>query len=656
MTFLENSVRYIFWLIDSLIYWINTVLFELFTLIAETRFDDTFFEVFYQRVYAILGIFVLFRVAFSLIQMLINPDLINDKQKSPGKIAMRVVVSLMLIIAVPSIFSFAYRVQSAVLGEQIIGKIILGNTITNDNGNTANKSVVEQGKFMAWQIFRGFLNVDAKFVDYDESTGKITPKSNVSSKTQKCIDNLNEAGSMNSDPFNKIMEDGCLHQKDSNVYVYNYKWIISTIATIFVAWMLIGFCLDVGIRVIKLGFLQLIAPVPISSYILGDKDSAFSKWTKSCLMTYLEVFIRLMIIYFVIFIISAIFTSGDLRIPQTSFVMAGLVKIVVAIGLLVFAKQAPDLIKDMFGIKGDANSFSLNPMSRINSSPLAKLAIGGAAAGAAGAVGNFTASRQAGRNIAQSIGSGLGGVFTGGARGMAAGAKAQTGAFAAGLTAGGIGGQHILNNQGTSFLGRTAARAQSAIGMQTQAQRQDKQIEAYNKYADLRKNIKDVAEGNKTKRMFFDNGRGGYVSFAMNADGSTSSAAQNYMRDHGVAPGQVLSADDFNKSLQNAIDSGASEAEITRRREMFDNAVNAVIDEDVSNSSTSIGAMFNESLRIINENSNDEVFANMDTSASASALGKNFGAAKEATTVLKSSEAYQAAHRTQDAIKGNNKK
>ena len=424
MTFFTDLIRGLFFNIDSLIYWVNGVLFELFILISETRFISDIFDVFYERVYAILGIVVLFRVAFSLIQTLINPDLMSDKQKSPGKLVMRVVVALMLIIAVPSIFTFAYDLQGAVLEENIIGKIVLGDT----TGSTTNVTTVkEQGKYMAWSVFRGFFNI----ADVDGA------------KAHECAKRIEKDGEpvfdVYSDPFANIQRGNCLNQQVNDEYVFEYKWLISTIATVMVAWMLIGFCLDVGVRVIKLGFLQLIAPIPISSYILGDKDSAFSKWTKSCLMTYLEVFIRLLIIYFVIFLSSQIFNSG-LSIPSTNTVMEGLVKIVVVLGLLVFAKQAPDLLKDMFGIKGDASSFSLNPMSRINSSPLAKLALGGAVAGVAAGAGNigkrlmdskktFNELKDSGKNgfgaftrtAAGVLGSGIGGIFGGAVAGGMAG-------------------------------------------------------------------------------------------------------------------------------------------------------------------------------------------------------------------------------------------
>ena len=48
--------------------------------------------------YTVAGIFMLFRATIGLIQMLINPDQTNDKQAGAGKLIMRIVVSIVLLI------------------------------------------------------------------------------------------------------------------------------------------------------------------------------------------------------------------------------------------------------------------------------------------------------------------------------------------------------------------------------------------------------------------------------------------------------------------------------------------------------------------------------------------------------------------------------
>lgn len=640
-----NALRSVLIGLDSVVYWFVSILYQLFMIISNaTIFDDATMKTFYQRIYVLIGIFMLFKISFSLLSMIANPEKLTDKERGIGKITTRIFISLVMLLSMPTVFELAGTLQTEIIDSHILETVILG-VRGDDVSSTQTTIKSEFGSELAYTTFRAFFY--PKDQDY-QTTGNSTIASS----------NSNTASLWNKAEQDKEISSlaQIVNEKNNGEYIFEYKFIISTAAGIFVAYILLSFCIDIGVRAVKLAFLQIMAPIPIILYIdpKSSKDGSFNNWVKMITTTYLDIFIRLIIIFFVVFVVGQI--SSITFAGSNNFILEQFAKVFVIIGALMFAKQAPGLIKDLFGIKGDANAFGdLNPFKKMAKSPFISATVGGIAGIGAGAVGNFMASRQAGRNMFQSLGSGLGGAFSGGTRGLVAGLGDQNhNGLSAGLRAGGVGGQHILNNQGTTFLGRTAARAQTAVGMQTLAQRQDKVVEAYDKYANLRKSIKETAEGNKTKRMFFDNGQGGYISFAMNADGSVSSAAQAYMNANHVAPGQVLSADDFKEHLQRAVDSGASETEIQARKDAYDNAVNAVIDEDVQNASTSIGAMYQESLRVINENSDDAVFANMSTDASASALGTNFAAAKEATTVLKSSEEYQRAHRTQSAVSGNN--
>lgn len=56
--------------------------------------------------------------------------------------------------------------------------------------------------------------------------------------------------------------------KSGDDYVMKYIPIISTIAGGFVIAILISFCFDVAVRSIKLGFYQMLAPIPIISRLI----------------------------------------------------------------------------------------------------------------------------------------------------------------------------------------------------------------------------------------------------------------------------------------------------------------------------------------------------------------------------------------------------
>ena len=145
---------------------------------------------------------------------------------------------------------------------------------------------------------------------------------------------------------------------------------------------LLGFCVDIAIRAIKLAVLRLIAPIPIISYInpKSSENGSFANWVKMVTTTYLDVFIRLSIIYFVIFIINSIIKNG-IDINMVDPIISGFTVIFIIVGLFFFAGQAPKFIKDALGLK--------NVMGNVGLSSI----LGGAAAltGGAGIKGALAA-------------------------------------------------------------------------------------------------------------------------------------------------------------------------------------------------------------------------------------------------------------------------
>lgn len=88
------------------------------------KMDASYFEQFATTVYVLAGVFMLFRTVISLIQMLINPDQINDKQVGAGKIVTRIITCIiMLMVFAPNGILFGQsglfaEVEDALLAEQ----------------------------------------------------------------------------------------------------------------------------------------------------------------------------------------------------------------------------------------------------------------------------------------------------------------------------------------------------------------------------------------------------------------------------------------------------------------------------------------------------------------------------------------------------------
>lgn len=399
MDWLTGVVRWLFFMLDGVIYSFIVTVYNLFVDIAETSiFTEEVIDLFASKVYALLGIFMLFKVSFSILSYIVSPDDFLDKTKGFSKLISNIIITLTLLIVTPWIFTQAMDIQRIILRDNIIGKIF---STTEINTNV----VTDPGATMAYQTLKAFYHLDTDA--YSECTGLET---GTIADRERC----KEVGFNNADNFESMeqslvyayntnsvslyMDGDLLNQKASDDgYTMNYMFLISTLAGGAICLLLIVFCFDIAVRSVKLGFLRMIAPIPIVSRVDPKKGKeVFDKWVKVCISTYLDLFIRLLAIYFAIFVITQMI---DLRFVDA---VTGLetdvnafVKVFIILGALLFAKQLPKLIEDLTGLKM-SGKFTLNPMNKLRETPLVGAGVTTAAALAGGAYTGFKAGQQAG--------------------------------------------------------------------------------------------------------------------------------------------------------------------------------------------------------------------------------------------------------------------
>lgn len=414
-----------FTFLDRIVYGLITFLYQLLLYLANLDLfgmsdlsnPDNVITNFSSRVYALLGIFMLFKISFSILQYMVNPDDFSDKGKGFGKMVTNVLISLCLIVAVPYIFSLAFEAQGTILKSNFLGQLILGNTTTSGESTSEslkdmnlNEEMAEDLQFL---VYGSFFSVDSSVTDKCSSGPVLGTKS--MAQDEECLNYLAErfesvggenklgdffaAGGADStarrfDAFGEVVNI----KTEDNKYLFKYMPVISTVAGGFVVVMLLSFCIDVAVRIIKLGFLEIIAPIPIISYMdpkQSGKDGMLGRWGSECFKTYLSLFIRLAIIYFAFFVVDLVAnqilaSSTDqiyLNEQAPTGLMAVFVQVMVILGVFMFAKEVPKLLENLIpGMQG-AGSLSINPLKKINESPLAAgaLAFGGAAIGGAAA-------------------------------------------------------------------------------------------------------------------------------------------------------------------------------------------------------------------------------------------------------------------------------
>ena len=393
-----DAIRTFFFLIDSVIYEFVGIIYGLLNEIANTTiFTEEIIDLFASKVYALLGIFMLFKVSFSIMTYIVNPDDFTDKNKGFGKLITNIMTTLILLIFTPWIFSQAMDIQRIVLKDNIIGKIF------STNASVSFFAGDNIGKQMAYQTFTAFYQIDDAFKD---QCTNVTDKDNCTlfGSHDEYRDALNMAQAY--EDISLLKNYDLLNYEKNDQYVMSYKPLVSSVVGGFMAWILIIFCFDIAVRSVKLGFLRIIAPIPIISRVDPKSKGVFDKWFKNCVSTYLDLFIRLLAIFFALFVIQQSFNmefvNAATGLPQEVGIFT---KIFIIMGALLFAKQLPKLLSDLTGAKLDGK-FTLNPFDKLRQVPVIGSAATTATALAGGAITGGIAGYQAGftgRGIAQGI-------------------------------------------------------------------------------------------------------------------------------------------------------------------------------------------------------------------------------------------------------------
>lgn len=440
---LNDLFRGLMFAIDNIIYSLIPIIYKLFIYISELNLleSSTALTDLVNRVYTLLGIFMLFKVSFSLLQYMVDPNAFSDSSKGIGKLVTNVLVAMILLVSVPTLFSKAVEIQSAIVESNAIGQLILGNsngngTITDEKLNAENIGIMARDvQFLMFGAFYTLNTTD--FPSCSSSTSgnnkelpNAIPFGTVEMALKnngQCLSEVNEGlasyenaaadrvtlasffkqaddngtitDSRNFSHFNTLLS----WKNDNGTYNINYMPLISTACGIYIVLLLLSFTIDIGVRSIKLCFLQMVAPIAIVSYIDPKEtihQGKLHNWASQCGKVYMSLFIRLATVFFTMFLVSAIASS----VMYTEVGNGGLNKEIQSIGgseytiwiytflilgAFTFAKQVPNMIESIFGIKG--GDMQLNPFK--NAGMLGLGGIAGAAGGLAlGSIGNTYAN------------------------------------------------------------------------------------------------------------------------------------------------------------------------------------------------------------------------------------------------------------------------
>lgn len=431
---INDLIRSLFALLDRVAYWALGLMYEiLFNVASADIFSNATIKNFYGRIQLILGVFMIFRLAITIIKGILNPDTFTDKKAGFGNVITRVVTALVLLavltpINIPSarteyeiqlnnnglLFGTLYSLQTRILENNTLGRLILGTTDNATGGSSSNDGTMtgadKQGErleksadIFTSTILKGFVRINVKsdggkdetnpedrvceYIDqktldvytaYDADPNEILALVNASCETQGGF-------------FEDILA-GYKRLTGKDKYIFAYMPVISTVVAVIFIWILLGEIITIAIRSIKLAVLRLIAPIPIISYIQPSKDGgSFGAWTKALISTYLELFLHLAVIYFIIFLIQDMIVNGIVINTGTGII--GIISMIfIWIGMFFFIRQAPKFIMNVLGIKSSGSNVGL---AAIMGGTAMAMGGGGAAGFALGALNGAESATKA---------------------------------------------------------------------------------------------------------------------------------------------------------------------------------------------------------------------------------------------------------------------
>lgn len=402
--------RLLMQLLNYGVYFLLAIMYQIFFNVASAQlFESETIKNFYGRIQLIIGVFMVFKLAVTILQGIMNPDQFMNPKEGFGNFITRVIVALALLtvlvpINVPDVqnansfekylnnngllFGTLYSLQDRILSNNTLGRLILGTTDnatgvdeSNDAANGTQKDKLAQSsRIFSSTILKAFLRINLKPTEAREDDDETKRENWYCNET---LDDQGEAAintytQLDVDPTTLLswefltadceLNDSWLSSLGNSVswipivglftsntrYVFAFNWLAACIVGIIFLIIMIGFTVDIAIRSIKLAILRLIAPIPVISYIepKSSKDGGmFSSWVKALTSTYLDLFLRLAIVYFVLFIIQDMIINGV--IIDEAGGMVGIISFIfIMLGLFFFAKMAPKFIKDALGLKG----------------------------------------------------------------------------------------------------------------------------------------------------------------------------------------------------------------------------------------------------------------------------------------------------------------
>lgn len=429
--FFGPIVKFLYFLIAKVV----DFMYSLTTNLNENLNLENYINQFTEKFYVILIIFMIFKITVSLMNYLVNPDSFSDKNTGISKLIPKIVISISLLLFINPAFELLKDIETTIVDNNIVDNFFSSNygTLTLDDIKAYPTKIsercdedlsTEHKDSYIWSFSKGDrfsvialrpffqpqgiaynegieedrvsdykeliedLN-EANYCGYPIDKMSVTQTSD-SNATEQLINDIQKTPNSASDLLTpklylgQVGDHDIFHEEDFKIN-FNYIWAL--IVGIVILLIVISFCFDIVIRYFTLFIYQVIAPIPIISYISPkSKDSEMlGNWLKKLLSVWASLFMRIVALNLALMFIGIACDSlknGDIGLVT---------QLVIIIGSLMFAKKLPQLLEEVIPGLKLGNGFELNPFKRIQRDALGgNLALAAASGVAAYGLGAAT--------------------------------------------------------------------------------------------------------------------------------------------------------------------------------------------------------------------------------------------------------------------------
>lgn len=394
----------LFLYIDGVVYSLVAYSYKVFMLMAQLNFNVVYAWIspLIDRINAIIMVLIMFKLGYSLIQYMINPDKLSDKTIGGAALLKNIAISAALLISYTFIFSVMNELSMLVIGVpkgyEFTTLKEIADVTTNDGAEadgglisrfifgTQAKDVGDFGMYLATTTLQVFLHGK----DGQSSLAETIYSEQLSKS---------ENGDINTFDLTKITD--VVSELDKTV---EYKFpILSTAMAVYLIWSIIKLSIEIGVRMFKLIVLQIMAPVAIISIIdKGFEAKPWKAFKDTYWKTWVDAFIRVASLFLVTAFISKFWTDRSALFPDIDGFTRYMVLLIVIFAAYRFAQLLPKFIDGIFG----------HSLSENNSKGFGKT-LGAMAGFGIGALGGLATGIAAKNGVGGILSNTIGGAFGG---------------------------------------------------------------------------------------------------------------------------------------------------------------------------------------------------------------------------------------------------